>query len=92
VIVAKIRSLNQSIRDLDQSIAEEGSTLWRHKNLTSIGSRWQVSGFHSLLCVSFCVLERFMNRIASAFVVLATLIATAGAQASLKADLMDLLR
>ena len=33
-----------------------------------------------------------MNRIASAFVVLATLIATAGAQASLKADLMDLLR
>src|SRR5258708_4362998 len=27
VIVAKIRSLNQSIRDLDQSIAEEGSTL-----------------------------------------------------------------
>jgi hypothetical protein len=43
VIVAKIRSLNRSIHDLDQSIAE-GSKLERHKNLTSTRSRRQVSG------------------------------------------------
>ena len=36
VIVAQIRSLNQSIRDLDRVIAEEGSKLEGHKNLTSI--------------------------------------------------------
>jgi len=36
VIVAQIRSLNQSIRELDQTIAEEGSKLEGHKNLTSI--------------------------------------------------------
>ena len=36
VIVAQIRSLNQSIRDLDQTIAEEGPKLEGHKNLNSI--------------------------------------------------------
>lgn len=36
VIVAQIRSLNQSIRELDQTIAEEGSKLEGHKNLNSI--------------------------------------------------------
>ena len=36
VIVAQIRSLNQSIRELDQTIAQEGSKLEGHKNLTSI--------------------------------------------------------
>jgi transposase len=36
VIVAQIRSLNQSIRDLNQIIAEEGSKLEGHKNLISI--------------------------------------------------------
>src|SRR5579872_6674362 len=36
VIVAQTRSLNQSIRELDQTIAEEGSKLKGHENLTSI--------------------------------------------------------
>jgi transposase len=36
VIVAQIRSLNQSIRELDNTISEEGSKLTGHKNLTSI--------------------------------------------------------
>ncbi|HEY6251844.1 MAG TPA: IS110 family transposase [Candidatus Angelobacter sp.] len=36
VIVAQIRSLNQSIGELDHIIAEEGSKLEGHKNLTSI--------------------------------------------------------
>jgi transposase len=36
VIVAQIRSLNQSIRDLNQIVAEEGSKLEGHKNLISI--------------------------------------------------------
>lgn len=36
VIVGQIRSLNQSIRDLNQIIAEEGSKLEGHKNLISI--------------------------------------------------------
>jgi len=36
VIVAQIRSLNQSIRELETTIAEEASKLPGHKNLTSI--------------------------------------------------------
>ena len=36
VIVGQIRSLNQSIRELDQTIAEEGLKLEGHRNLTSI--------------------------------------------------------
>lgn len=36
VIVVQIRSLNQSIHELDQIIGEEGSKLEGHKNLTSI--------------------------------------------------------
>ncbi len=36
VIVVQIRSLNQSIHELDQAITEEGSKLEGHKNLTSI--------------------------------------------------------
>lgn len=36
VIVGQVRSLNQSIGELDQTIAEEGSKLEGHKNLTSI--------------------------------------------------------
>src|SRR5207248_6059605 len=36
VIVGQIRSLNQSIRELEKTIAEEGSKLEGHKNLNSI--------------------------------------------------------
>jgi len=36
VIVEQIRSLNQSITELEKTIAEEGSKLAGHKNLTSI--------------------------------------------------------
>ena len=36
VIVEQIRSLNQSIAELEKTIAEEGSKLEGHKNLTSI--------------------------------------------------------
>jgi transposase len=44
VIVAQIRSLNQSIRELDQTIAEEGSKLEGHKNLTSITGIGKITG------------------------------------------------
>ena len=44
VIVAQIRSLNQSIRELDQTIAEEGSKLEGHKNLTSIQGIGKITG------------------------------------------------
>ena len=44
VIVAQIRSLNQSIRELDQTIAEEGSKLEGHKNLTSIKGIGKITG------------------------------------------------
>ena len=37
VILAQIRSLNQSMRDLDRIIAEEGSTLEGYKNLAIKG-------------------------------------------------------
>lgn len=36
MIVAQIGSLNQSIRELDKRLADEGSKLEGHKNLTSI--------------------------------------------------------
>ena len=44
VIVAQIRSLNQSIRELDRIIAEEGSKLEGHKNLTSIKGIGKITG------------------------------------------------
>jgi len=44
VIVAQIRSLNQSIRDLDRIIAEEGSKLEGRKNLTSIKGIGKITG------------------------------------------------
>lgn len=44
VIVAQIRSLNQSIHDLDHVIAEEGSKLEGHKNLTSIKGIGKITG------------------------------------------------
>ena len=44
VILAQIRSLNQSIRDLDRIIVEEGSTLERHKNLASIKGIGKITG------------------------------------------------
>jgi transposase len=44
VIVGQIRSLNQSIRQLDQTIAQEGSKLEGHKNLTSIKGIGKITG------------------------------------------------
>jgi transposase len=44
VIVAQIRSLNQSIRELDQTIAKEGSKLEGHKNLISITGIGKITG------------------------------------------------
>lgn len=44
VIVAQIRSLNQSIRELDHIIAEEGSKLEGHRNLTSIKGIGKITG------------------------------------------------
>jgi transposase len=44
VIIGQIRSLNQSIRELDQTIAEEGSKLDGHKNLTSIKGIGKITG------------------------------------------------
>jgi transposase len=44
VIVGQIRSLNQSIRALDQTIAEEGSKLEGHRNLTSIKGVGKITG------------------------------------------------
>ena len=47
VIVEQIRSLNQSIAKLEKTIAEEGSKLEGHKNLTSIKGIGPLSGQHS---------------------------------------------
>jgi transposase len=44
VIVGQIRSLNQSIRELDKTIAEEGSKLEGHKNVTSIKGIGKITG------------------------------------------------
>lgn len=44
VIVAQIRSLNQSIRELEKTIAEEGSKLEGHKNLISITGIGKITG------------------------------------------------
>jgi len=44
VIVAQIRSLNQSIRELEGIIAQEGSKLEGHKNLTSIKGIGKITG------------------------------------------------
>lgn len=44
VIVAQIRSLNQSIRELEKTITEEGSKLEGHKNLTSIKGIGKITG------------------------------------------------
>ena len=44
VIVAQIRSLNQSIRELDQTISDEGAKLEGHKNLTSIKGVGKITG------------------------------------------------
>jgi transposase len=44
VIVVQIRSLNQSIRELDQTIAKEGSKLEGHKNLISITGIGKITG------------------------------------------------
>jgi transposase len=45
ILVGQIRSLNQSIRELNQTIAEEGSKLEGHKNLTSIKGIGDVNDF-----------------------------------------------
>ena len=47
VIVEQIRSLNKSIAELEKTIAEEGSKLEGHKNLTSIKGIGQITGAHS---------------------------------------------
>jgi transposase len=44
VIVAQIRSLNQSIRELEKTIAEEASKLEGHKNLNSIKGIGKITG------------------------------------------------
>jgi transposase len=44
VIVAQMRSLNQSIGELDGTIAEEGSKLEGHRNLTSIKGIGKITG------------------------------------------------
>ena len=44
VIVEQIRSLNQSIAELEKTIGEEGSKLEGHKNLTSIKGIGQITG------------------------------------------------
>jgi len=44
VIVEQIRSLNQSIAELEKTIADEGSKLEGHKNLTSIKGIGSLSG------------------------------------------------
>ena len=44
ILVGQIRSLNQSIRELNQIIAEEGSKLEGHKNLTSIKGIGKITG------------------------------------------------
>ncbi|MBV9342695.1 MAG: IS110 family transposase [Acidobacteria bacterium] len=44
VIVAQIRSLNGSIRELEKTIAEEASKLEGHKNLTSIKGIGKITG------------------------------------------------
>src|SRR5713101_6577973 len=44
VIVEQIRSLNQSIAELEKTIADEGSKLEGHKNLTSIKGIGPLSG------------------------------------------------
>ena len=47
VIVGQIRSVNQSIAELEKTIAEEGSKLEGHKNLTSIKGIGPLTGQHS---------------------------------------------
>ena len=44
VIVEQIRSLNQSIAELEKTIGEEGSKLEGHKNLTSIKGIGKITG------------------------------------------------
>jgi transposase len=44
VIVAQIRSLNQSIRELEKTITEEGAKLEGHKNINSIKGIGQITG------------------------------------------------
>src|SRR5579864_717515 len=44
VIVEQIRSLNQSIQELEKTISEEGSKLPGHKNLTSITGIGKITG------------------------------------------------
>ena len=44
VIVGQIRSLNESIRELDRTIADEGSKLEGHKNLISIKGIGKITG------------------------------------------------
>ena len=44
VIVAQIRSLNRSIRELETTIAAEGAKLERHKNLNSIKGIGKITG------------------------------------------------
>jgi transposase len=44
VIVTQIRSLNQSIQELEKTIGEEGSKLEGHKNLTSIKGIGKITG------------------------------------------------
>ena len=44
VIVTQIRSLNQSIRELEKTIAEEGSKLEGHKSLNSIKGIGKITG------------------------------------------------
>lgn len=44
LIVAQIRSLNQSVRKLEKTIAEEGAKLEGHRNLTSIKGIGKITG------------------------------------------------
>lgn len=44
VLVTQIRSLNHSLQELDQTIAEEGAKLEGHKNLTSIKGIGNITG------------------------------------------------
>lgn len=44
VIITQIRSLNQSLRELEKTIAEEGAKLEGHQNLTSIKGIGNITG------------------------------------------------
>jgi len=75
VIVGQVRSLNQSIAELEKTIAEEGSKLEGHKNPSSIQKIGKITGAILLSVIGevndfadegglasyFCILPRVSN-------------------------------